>query len=132
MNTEGNLTHQSDTAHPAHSGMNPQLDECIRLCLDCARVCTETMAYCHEMGGAHVQPEHIKLLADCEEICQLSAHFMLRGSEFHTQTCGVCAEVCESCAAGCEQFDDDATMAACVEACRRCAESCRAMSRMSS
>jgi hypothetical protein len=87
------------------------------------------MAYCHEMGGDHVQPEHIKLMADCEEICQLSAHFMLRGSEFHAQTCGVCAEVCERCAEECEQFDD-ATMTSCAEICRDCAESCREMARM--
>ncbi len=112
------------------AGMRQQLEECIRLCLDCARACTETLAYCHEMGGDHVQPEHLRLLLDCEEICQLSAHYMLRGSEFHAQACGVCAQVCERCAEDCEQFLDDATMESCAELCSSCAESCMQMARM--
>jgi len=122
------------TDHSAHkaynAGMRQQLDECIRLCLDCARSCTETLAYCHEMGGDHAQPEHLRLLLDCEEICQLSAHYMLRGSEFHTQTCTVCAQVCERCAEDCRQFLDDATMESCAEICSSCAESCLQMARM--
>ncbi|MEO7558052.1 MAG: four-helix bundle copper-binding protein [Gammaproteobacteria bacterium] len=112
------------------ASMRQQLEECIRLCLNCARACTETLAYCHGMGGDHVQPEHLRLLLDCEEICQLSAHYMLRGSEFHAQACGVCAQVCERCAEDCEQFLDDATMESCAELCSSCAESCMQMARM--
>ncbi len=128
---EKHTTNQTNADNQSghNAGMHQQLDECIRLCLECARICTETMAYCHEMGGAHVRPGHIRLMADCEEICQLGAHFMLRKSEFHQQTCGICAEICERCAEDCEQFDDDARMATCAETCQRCAESCREMAR---
>ncbi|MEO6697509.1 MAG: four-helix bundle copper-binding protein [Gammaproteobacteria bacterium] len=110
--------------------MNQSMEQCIQDCLDCARACLETMTYCHEQGGKHTEAGHIKLLMDCSEICQTNAHFMLRGSPFHTQLCAVCAEVCKRCAEDCEQFDNDAQMEACAEVCRRCAESCRQMSLM--
>ena len=80
---------------------------CIQECQNCHNVCTETIAHCLEMGGDHAEPNHIRLLLDCAEICQTSANFMLRMSEFHGQTCGVCAEVCERCAEDCERFGDD-------------------------
>jgi hypothetical protein len=79
------------------------------------------------MGGRHAESAHIRLMLDCAEICQTSANFMLRGSELHSRTCGVCAEVCERCARDCEQLGDDAHMRACAEACRRCADSCKHM-----
>ena len=76
----------------------------------------------------HAEPAHIRLLSDCAEICQTSANFMLRGSELHSRTCGVCAEVCERCATECDRMGDDAQMKVCADMCRRCAESCRQMS----
>jgi hypothetical protein len=102
--------------------------QCIQNCLDCHRVCLETVAYCLQKGGKHADPKHLRLLMDCAEICQTSANFMLRGSELHTRTCFACAEVCERCEASCASMGDDATMKACADACRRCAESCRKMS----
>jgi hypothetical protein len=74
-----------------------------------------------QMGGAHVEPSHIRLLLGCAEICQASANFMLRGSEFHGRLCAVCAEICEMCAESCERLGDDEQMRACIAACRHCA-----------
>jgi hypothetical protein len=69
-------------------------------------------------------------MMDCAAICQTSADFMLRGSPLHTLTCGVCAEVCERCAASCEKFPEDAMMQQCAETCQSCAASCREMASM--
>jgi hypothetical protein len=110
---------------PGHQ-MSEEMQRCIQACLDCHRICLETVTHCLQMGGKHADPAHIRLLLDCAEICQTSANFMLRGSDLHGRTCAVCAEVCERCAQDCAQFDD-AQMKACAEACRRCAESCRRM-----
>jgi hypothetical protein len=78
------------------------------------------------MGGAHGGAAHVRLLLDCAEICHTSADFMLRGSDLHPLTCGVCAQVCERCADECERLGaTDPAMKRCAEACRRCAESCR-------
>lgn len=110
--------------------INEKMRECIENCQTCHEVCLEMVPHCLEMGGRHAEPEHIRLLLDCAEICQTSANFMLRGSDFHPQTCGVCAEICEACAADCETFTDDPEMQRCAEICRTCAASCREMADM--
>jgi hypothetical protein len=66
-------------------------------------------------------------LLDCASICHTSADFMLRGSDLHRPTCGVCAEVCQRCAESCERMAEDELDRRCAEVCRRCAESCRQM-----
>jgi hypothetical protein len=100
---------------------------CIRDCQDCHRACLETVQYCLQAGGRHVEAGHVRLMLDCAEACETAANFMLRSSTFHGRTCGVCAEVCERCAADCDSFGDDQAMKACAETCRRCATSCRQM-----
>jgi hypothetical protein len=105
---------------------------CIEECLGCHRVCLETVNHCFSLGGKHAIPRHIGLLLDCAQICSTSADFMLRGSEFHPRTCGVCAELCAACADSCQEIGPrDAIMQRCVEACRRCGDSCRRMAGLS-
>ena len=105
--------------------MSREMQECIQNCLDCHRVCLqEAMTHCLEAGGKHTEPAHFRLVICCAEICQTAANFMLSGSDLHTRTCAVCAEVCELCADDCEQVGD---MEECVQICRKCAESCRRM-----
>ncbi|MGI8735022.1 MAG: four-helix bundle copper-binding protein [Pyrinomonadaceae bacterium] len=78
----------------------------------------------------------IELCRDCADICLLDARFMSRGSQYHFQTCAVCADVCEACAQECERMAGShggaisELMRQCAEACRRCAESCRRMASM--
>ena len=108
--------------------MNPSMQECIDNCLNCHRVCLETFAqHCLKMGGAHVAQRHARLMLDCIQICQTCADFMIRGSELHYLTCGVCAEICQRCADDCGRFDD-AEMRRCADTCSQCAQTCRAMS----
>lgn len=113
----------------SHTSISSKMRECIQACNTCHNICLETITHCLEMGGKHAEAAHIRLMLDCAEICQTSANFMLRLSEFHTRTCGVCAEVCEHCAQDCERFTDDQMMQQCAQACRSCAKSCREMSR---
>lgn len=108
--------------------IDPRTHECIDRCQSCQGICLETVNHCLELGGKHAGAEHIKLLTACAEICDTSARFMLLGSEFHLQTCGVCAEVCDACATDCDEMaGGDDLMQQCAESCRRCAESCRQM-----
>ena len=111
-------------------GMSQEMQECIENCSTCHSICLQTVAYCLSMGGKHAEASHIRLMLDCVEICQTSANFMLRGSDLHTRTCAVCAEVCDRCALDCDRFGDDAQMKLCADTCRRCAESCRRMASM--
>lgn len=107
---------------------NAQMQECIQNCQECHSICTETAQHCLHMGGKHAEEAHVRLLLDCAHICQTSADFMLRGSSYHSLTCGICAEVCLACAEDCERVgQDDAMMKKCAEVCRRCSASCRQM-----
>jgi hypothetical protein len=106
--------------------ISADMRECIDNCTNCHNICLETIAHCLQMGGKHAETAHVRLLMDCAEICATSANFMLRGSDLHSRTCAVCAEVCKRCADDCEQLaDGDEQMLRCAEMCRRCAESCR-------
>ncbi|WP_213454829.1 four-helix bundle copper-binding protein [Rhizomonospora bruguierae] len=95
--------------------------------LECSRICEETLPYCLQQGGRHVEPEHIKLLMDCADICRTAAAFMQRVSRYHTEVCRLCAMICQACADDCAQFSGDEQMMRCSEACRQCAASCGQM-----
>jgi hypothetical protein len=116
------MAHATTTRH-----LSAEMRKCIDTCDDCRAACLTTATYCLEQGGEHAQPDHIRLLLDCAEICATSAGFMLRGSNLHGDVCGVCADVCERCAESCESIGDDEQMRACARACRQCAETCRQM-----
>jgi hypothetical protein len=105
-----------------------EMQHCITNCMTCSAVCEQTLQYCLKQGGRHAQAKHVSLLQDCIEICDLSAHFMLRGSQRHQSTCRACAEICEACAAECDAMGNDPVMQQCAEMCRSCAASCRSMS----
>lgn len=105
--------------------LSKEMRDCINACLACYASCLGTsMMHCLEQGGKHVEPEHFRLMMGCAEICRVSAHFMLIGTEHHKHTCRKCAEICTECAQSCEQLDG---MQECVDICRRCAEACRQM-----
>lgn len=118
--------HHETGHHPSGTGpSDPAMRACIEECLACAQTCRETaMHHCIEAGGAHVEPEHFRLMAACTEICDTAAAIMMIGIPQHRAVCRACAEICEACAASCERVGD---MAACVAACRACATSCRHM-----
>jgi hypothetical protein len=109
---------------------DPAMHDCIQHCWECRDTCQATLYnYCLEQGGHHVEQAHVRLMADCIQICQTAADFMTRGSALHGEICAACAEVCEACADSCDMMDDD-EMKACAKICRECADSCRKMSRM--
>ncbi|AKT41600.1 four-helix bundle copper-binding protein [Chondromyces crocatus] len=102
-------------------------DDCYLNCLDCHRLCLQTIQYCLEQGGEHAEERHIRAMLDCAEMCETCSNFLLRGSEIHGLTCAACAEACERCARECARFEGDAQMQGCASVCRRCAASCRLM-----
>jgi hypothetical protein len=104
------------------------MQQCISNCLECHRICTETVAHLLHGGGHHSESKHLIELLDCSQMCALSADFMTRRSPHHTHVCPECAEICNACATLCEEhIDTDGQMRRCAEACRRCATSCAAM-----
>jgi hypothetical protein len=112
---------------PLFGQLDEKMQACIKDCLACATVCEQTMAYSLRQGGKHAAPDHIQLLADCAEMCLMSARMMARGSSFHSRHCALCAQVCKACEESCEEFGNDAQMKACADACRTCHDACREM-----
>jgi len=105
--------------------MDPAMKDCMEACHECHVTCLSmAMNHCLEVGGAHAEPRHMKIMMDCAQICAVALDFMARGSEHHRHICRECAEICRACAAGCEQLDG---MEECVAACRRCADACEKM-----
>src|SRR5688572_14871338 len=113
----------ASTPNPPPGDQN--LTDCIEACTECHETCERMLfQHCLAMGGKHGEPAHVKLMADCAQLCRTSADFMIRGSAHHALTCRACAEICEACADDCERIG---TMEECVSACRRCAAACREM-----
>lgn len=109
--------------------MNDDMQIGVENCQACHAACLKTISLCLEMGDDHAEVNHIKLLQDCVQICQTSADFMLRMSNFHPQVCAVCADICNACAKSCESLSeqDSDFMHQCAQACLQCSQSCRNM-----
>jgi hypothetical protein len=107
-------------------GKMASIEEGIAECMECHRVCTETLTYCLRQGKAYVEPSHVQLLIDCAQICQTTADLMTRGSDVACQMCEVAAYVCERTAVSCERWaSTDSQMKRCADACSRSGENCR-------
>lgn len=113
--------------HATESTISQAMRQCIEECTECHNTCTETVQHSLLVGGDYASPQLIKTLLDCAQICQTSADFLSRGSEYHTGTCAVCAEVCRACERECRRMESDEVMKKCADVCARCAESCEKM-----
>jgi hypothetical protein len=102
-----------------------EMKSCMAACDRCAATCLQTaMHHCLEIGGKHTEPDHFRLMMACVEVCRITAALMVIGSPSYPAQCGLCAQICEQCAADCERIGG---MDECVEACRACAKECRLM-----
>ena len=105
--------------------IDPDMKACMDACHECHVTCLHmAMNHCLEAGGRHAEPQHMKIMADCAQICAVAIDFMARKSEHHRHICRECAEICRACASCCEGLDG---MEDCVAACRKCAEACDKM-----
>ena len=116
---------------PMQHNLSDQMRQCIEDCQECHSLCWQVAArYLRpaqdvKSSESYIEPTYLRLLLDCAEICQTSANFMLRGSDWYRCACQMCLEVCDQCARECEKVTDDAQMQACAEVCRHCADSCQ-------
>ena len=117
------------TGTAAKEATGSHMNECIDHCLKSYRACTLLISHCLSMGGEHAAEEHITKLATCAQMCQTSATFMMYNSDYHRETCRLCAKLCITCAEDCERIaDGDEEMLECAAICRECAEHCERMS----
>jgi hypothetical protein len=104
------------------------MQDCIKNCLECHRLCTATVAHVLHGGHSHDEAPHLVALLDCAQMCLLHADFMARSSPHQQHIAKECAEICSACATLCEAHPDpDGQIKECARACRECATSCGAM-----
>lgn len=93
-------------------------------CGDCRTACLRCVISCLEESD---REECIRLCLDCADICTACDAIAARKGPMMAALMKVCAEACDQCADECEKHKDDAACQACAEACRKCAEECREM-----
>ena len=93
------------------------LHHCASVCYDCANACLNE-------SDVAMLTNCIKLDLDCAEICQHTASFLAKGSEFADQLLRVCVDICTACANECAKHDHMDHCRKCAETCRECAEMC--------
>lgn len=110
------------------------MQECLRMCRECAQICNRTSWYAYRQGraGGAEMARVQQLTGDCQAFCELSARMMERHSPLMAEACGACEKACLACLEACEQAVQSAggqhqLIADCAEKCRQCAESCRNM-----
>ena len=111
---------------PERLGLSAETRRCIESTSNTYTSCTETLTYCIDAGGDLAEPEHLRLLLDCAEICQTAQNTLLRGSGLSQLLATVCIEACEKCAESCRALNgSDEQLESCAETCLLCAEYCR-------
>ncbi len=101
-------------------------DQCLQECTTVVQTAGRCADSCLSGGQADAMQQCIRLCLDAATITGACAELMARNSSFSGQICGICADVCDACAAECEQHEGD-VMQQCAEACGACARTCRQM-----
>lgn len=115
------------TTNPTDEHIVHSMREAIKACWDCRHACQQALIqHCLNQGGNYAEKQHVKIMLDCIQICQITADFMTRGSYMHHSLCNACADVCVACAKSCEDLGDT-EMVHCAEICWRTADSAREM-----
>src|SRR4051812_1257375 len=124
------FTSASTSAPTAGSDLAQHIQAAIQDCLNCAQLCDQCAAECIRMDVPEIT-ECIELCMDCADICLLDARLMSRDSDYHFDTCELCARICRDCADACgsiaDPSDSSNLLQQCMEACQRCADSCDAV-----
>lgn len=100
--------------------------QCVEACSDCI----STAAYCSYACIDEGMEKCAKQCLECVDICRVMAVFAARDSMHMQSVAQACIEICEACAAECDNHDNDHCRD-CAVACRECAEKCRVLTRPS-
>ena len=104
-----------------------QLREGMKALWNCHGVCLMT-AMTHSLeSDLHNRAQHFRLLLDCAGACAFAADMLAHKTQFHTQVCTLCADMCDTCAQDCEQLGN---LNDCVVACRDAAARSRDLAKL--
>ncbi len=66
-----------------------EMQACMDACMDCHKMCMETMTYCMSKGGKEMDKNMMSMMSmmrDCSEMCMMCMNMMMSGSEFMGRT----------------------------------------------
>jgi hypothetical protein len=113
-----------DTQSQIHEWRNA-IVACAQLCDECS----DDMIGMDHKGDSELMERCIRLCRECADVCTLTGRWMSRVSPLDQKLYDFCAEVCDECAQACEQHaSHHALCGPCGEKCRQCADTCRRMS----
>jgi len=96
---------------------------------DCAQACTADADNDLREQNLAEMVKCIRLCLDCADICTATAGVLSRPAEFDPSATrlllGACAAICQSCGDECERHAHMPHCRVCAEACRRCDRACR-------
>lgn len=105
--------------------LSVQNRECMKSLADCHALClSSAMTQGLEASGRR---QHVRLMMDCAAACAFAGDLLAHKSQFHTQVCALCGDICEVCALSCDDMPD---MADCAAQCRKTAALCRLAARL--
>lgn len=89
----------------------------------CSVHCNDMITYLLDQETLTNRRRQLKLLRDCESICQFTASQMASKSFLTPSLLKLCAFTCEHCGRECGQFDDPMS-SRCSYVCLSCAKRC--------
>lgn len=125
---------RNDGSHDAgsrkgESRMEQMVQDCITSCEKCRAACIRAITHSLEVGAEHARQEHIRLLLDCADVCQVSANFLLRGSPSAGYFCSIGGRLCDRYV---REYKGLCGLEECVAACETAAALCHRMGRVPS
>jgi hypothetical protein len=106
--------------------MNKMMKDCCMSCTECRTMCLQTVQACLKKGGKLADAKLNLMLAECAQLCQMTADMAATGSDRCAMAAEACAKHCDDCARACEMTVEN-DLDVCAAMLRRCASSCRAM-----
>lgn len=101
-----------------------QYKACIEACFTCASICNQCAVACTYEKDVAMMAACIRLDMECAALCYATAQLMSMGSSQAPRLAGICADLCEACAAECGKHHHEHCVL-CAQACKACAEECR-------
>ena len=100
---------------------NPKFKKAIDRCVECVSLCNHAAISALEGDNVQEMRKCIRISLECAIFCRVAAELLSLDSRFSKTICSIVADVCNACAAECEQHNNSGEWALCAEYCRACA-----------
>jgi hypothetical protein len=105
---------------------NKMMQDCCTCCSMCRTMCLQTMQMCLQKGGKFADAKMNMMLAECAQLCQMTADMAATGSARMSPIAEICAKHCDDCARACDAMNES-VLHECAAVLRECAAACRSM-----